>query len=363
MANVHRKTNASEIGTVLGCFSRHRQFSAILSMWKKSGLSLSSHPNRDGIKFYQEKKELLGLLGIKDQWDFLHQQSLKVYTQDHIDATLLSGWNYLFNNDFINNKLKVSTAYINSPQVTVSPATRKNIIDTLLVCTRDMDHHCNSISELEDFMHTFDLFGLKAFVEILKACRSQFQSLRSVANCSYGKNAERLYVGEFNKHTETGMHQPSVTSSKVASIPTKSQQNWFIEGRIDGTQSNNIMVEIKHRTGKILNVIPVHELIQVHAYMYIFGKTHIKLIQCVRTTTGTFSDTTILFFNKDFWAKIMACIAAVWDFIEELSTSFIAQECFFLLDSDQRTELMEKFFPDVPQVSEQEYQAFINPFV
>ena len=121
------------------------------------------------------------------------------------------------------------------------------------------------------------------------------------------------------------------------------------------------LVEIKHRTGKGLTQIPNYELFQVHAYMYLFEKRHMKLVQCIRREHETVSDTTIIFFNDDFWLQILQMVTNIFDFIEQMSSCKIAQECFFILEEYQKIKMMEEWFQEMPELNFEQYQKFINP--
>jgi len=53
-----------------------------------------------------------------------------------------------------------------------------------------------------------------------------------------------------------------------------------IGGKIDGVTNDGELVEVKNRQWKIFDKIPIHEMIQIHIYMYLLDKTSCQIIQC-----------------------------------------------------------------------------------
>lgn len=62
-------------------------------------------------------------------------------------------------------------------------------------------------------------------------------------------------------------------------IITISNHKIFLGGRHDGIDDNNNLIEIKNRVKGFRNTIPLYELVQLHAYMYIFDIKQATLIE------------------------------------------------------------------------------------
>jgi len=359
MTTVYLKVTASELGSLLGCFSRQRQCSSIINIWKKSRLPMMSNLNRDGMQMYHAKTQLLRNLGVKDVWDNLYKQANMVCTQEQLNMLMRAAFDCLYNSNYVRLKMSEAIQYIDSPFVTFSSNFCYTIKQIISNCVQ-LETYQEALITLEEYNVNYDMFGLKILIDLLKMCACNMQAIRSTVNCSYGKNAEILYIKEYNQNMESGMEQ-FLVETKVSPIQTKLGSNWYLEGRIDGKLPDGNLVEIKHRTGKGLSQIPIYELLQVHAYMYLFNKRYIKLVQCIRRENESVSDTTIIFFNDDFWSQIMNRITKIFDFIEQLSSCDVAQECFFLLEEHQKIKLMEQHFVEVSEISFEQYQKFINP--
>ena len=361
MAESYLKITASELGVVLGCFSRRRQFSAIIAVWKKSKLPLSVPPTSDGWRFYQEKQHILRTFGLQNMWEQLLKQAAAVSTQEQLDDLLEIGFGHLFKNDIVIKKQMQALEYLAGPLVSLTDKVHERVGAAVKMVTASIAGHHIAITELAEYYDTYELIGLKSFLDLVKNCHQTFYSLRSMTNCCYGKNAEKLYVAQYNEFMEMAIDQPTMVESTTSPFVTNGGRTWHLQGRIDGRLSNGQLIEIKHRTGKGFKQLPVYELLQLHAYMYLFGKRYMKMIQCVRRANQTVSDTTVVFYNEVFWMDIMQRITKVFEFIEQMSQTDIGQECLFLLPEEQRETLMEKHFPALPVITPEEYESFIIP--
>ena len=361
MTEARLKISASELGSVLGCFSRGRQYSSVVTLWKKSGLPQSHQSQTDGWRFYQTKQDFLRQSGAADAWAIMCQEAPRACTQEHIETLLEAGFILLFASEFVLRRQKQALEYIGGCQVSITPEIRKTVCTLILMTTAAFAKQEEAVPELTEFSDSCELIGLLPFLKVLKSGRQTFLGLRTLAHCGYGRNAEKMYVKQYNAHMEAPISQPTQTYSKDASIKTKTGFSWRVDGRLDGRLDNGQLIEIKHRTGKGFKQIPLYELMQLHAYMYIFEKKSMKIIQCVRRNTEMVSDTTVIFFNAAFWEDICKRIANVFDFIEELSRSQAGQECFFLLGEAEKEALMERMFPALKEFNQAEYNKFLEP--
>jgi len=351
--------SASEIGAVLGCFTRRCQYAAIVKLWKKTKLGITHQPN-EFLQFYQNRQYLLKSLNVENAWNAIYSKLSIVTTQEQIESVLQRGLQCLLNNEVMREHIRNAMSYVNS-SLMKQDHLKQYITDLLTNHIKHNQHFFETISDLDDNATSYNLWGLRPVIDVFKACSELLKSLTSATNCAYGRNGEQLYVSAYNESMDAAMVQPRDTQRRKSPHSTHDGRDWHIDGRVDGYHPNKQLVEIKHRVGVGFHRIPVYELIQIHAYMFILDRSHIKLIQCIRRAAGTVEDTTIVFYNDDFWQTIMRKITVVFNFIETLSSQPVGQDCFFLLPEDKKCALLEKHFPSLPEISEEEYKQFIDP--
>jgi hypothetical protein len=330
--------NASEIGSLLGCFSRLQQFETLLKVWKKSGLAHPGESLRQGSNWqsYKLRRDLLASLGVQEEMKLLFQRAEHVVHQDQIGGIVHRGFELLFQNGVV--QAEIAKAVHGSPP---------DVTERLMGLS-SFAHYEASTSYLEGAGFNHPVLG------VVLACQSELRSLRTALNCAYGKNAEALYIKEFAELMETAVTQPRTLMTRRVLGGQGS-----MDGRVDGYLDNGDLIEIKHRTGRGLARIPVYELIQVHCYMYICRKSHIKVVQCVRTTRATVSDTTVVYFSEVFWDKIMAGLARIIAFVSGFMDSGLL--ALRLLDAEGKKELMIRALPETPTVTEEEYAEMTTP--
>lgn len=357
------KVSASELGTLLGCFGPQRQFSSIVSVWKKSGLVIDRFQIRkNNLHSYNHRNSILTQLHIKAEYHSLLSLSSEVKSQVQVAEVLGKGFQLLFQNSVVSSKISHGLLYLNGPSLTISERIRKETCDILGSFQRSSEDLSEKLQFLDDIIRDFNLFGLQNVLTTIKNCYGIWVGLRSNTNCSYGRNAESIYIRQYNNHMENEILQSTkVERATVSDAPTSEGRDWHLEGRLDGKLRNGHLIEIKHRVGKGLAQIPIYELLQLHAYMYITSQSQIKLIQVVRVSeTQTLEDSTVVFFNHEFWSIVKLKVAKIFSFIESLSVSKIAQQCFFLLNDTQKEDLIRYNFEPLDEISEEEYQKFIT---
>lgn len=102
-------------------------------------------------------------------------------------------------------------------------------------------------------------------------------------------------------------------TSKIPIITTQHGIKVYIGGRHDGIDQNGNLIEIKNRMKRFLGV-PKYELVQIHAYMFIFQKTRATIIE---NYLGDVQEH-IVEFDDEFWKSVKSELALFIDKLESL---------------------------------------------
>ena len=78
-----------------------------------------------------------------------------------------------------------------------------------------------------------------------------------------------------------------------------------IGGKVDGFSATGELVEVKNRQRKILQYIPLHERVQMHAYMFLTGTTECTLVQ----TCGDDTQSTAVPLDEFLWQNVQEHLA------------------------------------------------------
>lgn len=73
-----------------------------------------------------------------------------------------------------------------------------------------------------------------------------------------------------------------------------------IGGKVDGLTDTGELVEVKNRQKRLLDFVPLHERVQMHAYMFLTSKVECTLVQ----TCGDRSKSTPVFWDQNLWSRV-----------------------------------------------------------
>jgi hypothetical protein len=172
-------------------------------------------------------------------------------------------------------------------------------------------------------------------------CRSLCKSLVSRAQRAYGRNNERRFVSNFNSCAEPAKQIHS-QQQDVFQYLSDDRKTCAIVGKIDGFMGSDL-IEIKHRTDLLRHELPVHELMQVHAYMFATGKQSCTVIQCVRRLEMEATDMMHVRFDPQFWSSLLQRIQRVVGFADQLSASPLTWDSFKSCSLEEKTRLMDTY--------------------
>jgi hypothetical protein len=100
-----------------------------------------------------------------------------------------------------------------------------------------------------------------------------------------------------------------------------------VGGKVDGLSATGELVEVKNRQRKILQYIPLHERVQMHAYMFLTGTKECTLVQ----TCGDDTQSTAVPLDEALWRNVQEQLTA---FDRKLGEVMCCQERQRLLLSD-----------------------------
>jgi hypothetical protein len=321
---------ASKIASLCGQFGPYVQFDAICDVIRRSEYKHLLLPDRNPYvqtfkesSCYDAQQVYLTKSCIRPSWEILKTEAQSCSTQQHIQGVMLRCMRLLFHNTFMETYL----------------ADQSNIYPLLWPLVIGVVEHPGP-ETLESLRH--EVLSVPAALVLLQTLESAvqlFSYVKRLARISYGTLGERAYVRQFNEHADTSrqIHGAQRNLCKISDTSPP----WGLYGRIDG-QIGNTMVEIKHRTER-LGDIPVYDIIQVHAYMYMSNANHMKLIECVRSNDGLVSTDTMIFFHTVFWDAIMHKLTGIITFIDSLISSDIAWDSFVRCNPTYRHDILLKY--------------------
>ncbi len=154
------------------------------------------------------------------------------------------------------------------------------------------------------------------------------KNLVSLTNTNFGisheKNAIDVYMSQEKKNIIT-------TNNFVKKILNqKSEEVWYIGGRIDGITDDNILIEVKNRIYKLFYTMREYERPQIQAYLQILGLEKGHLVECIKKRDGTQINIVEEKIDHEYWEE----------FLMPRIMIFIKLFRFFLKDINLKTVLL-----------------------
>jgi hypothetical protein len=102
-------------------------------------------------------------------------------------------------------------------------------------------------------------------------------------------------------------------------------------------------VEIKCRTSALYEQAPIHDKIQIHAYLFLTGLDEAVLMQCIQPEEGVFfAKETLVPFEPLFWQDIERRLVRCLALVQQLHQQPLARDCFVLLSDEARAEILKQ---------------------
>jgi hypothetical protein len=324
--------SASGAGNLLGFFGVNSQVRSLYYLLRKHKTLIVDDNDDDDEKTGTSIKTFLLKSNILQKWAHLKTVATNCATQEDVCKIEQASLNLLFHSNqhflqaYQHTKAVMERDYTEEWKVTVNVL--HEVINTGSYNAYDRLEGLKfnaSFDELVCFLYD----GIRLNGGIMKTART-----------SYGKHAETNFIRIFNEVSDVPIL--FCQQSGLKEIGSINGHVWALDGIIDGFQNDDI-VEIKHRSKKLSEDIPAHDYLQLHCYMYVFGKKSSKLFQCVKTSEGFISHSSTVLFCNEYWQDIMQRFEKLIDFASKLITNDLAWDTFSSCDARNKKKILEKY--------------------
>jgi hypothetical protein len=357
------KLCATDLSALVGLHGPQKQFGIFSRLWTRfhggEGKQASSTTGGNWGRVTIRRH------GLEEKWLALRKRALACHTLEAVQSVRTDTMALLFRD---NGQLETESELLG----------RRIQSDRSFLCARVRDciAQLPTASASEIRQSSAQLIELQAerpagaavaeFIRTVHALTGMAIHLETLSRCSYGKHAEAYFCRQLEESIQgeakwnprgSKAYAGFASASSFASsgVQTRSRTRkrkqkqpparWVLEGRVDGFLPGGKLVEIKHRVYGIQERIPASELVQLHAYMQIYGKESIKLAQCVRTSEEKLlSVCSVVTFHAGFWKSVMERVDAMLTLVE-MSGGPVTGACLALLDGKARAALMRRLLP------------------
>lgn len=323
---------ASDLGSLFGCFGPHAQYRTFCKIWGHSTFKATCQFTQAGsMEWWQQERSLLERLGIASLWQQLLSQADCCDTQEQLRDLEDQAFTALFQSDAVKELITPLSA---EAQIRVLALVDAHDVAHIKALTGTFSRNAKEEGLLRENILE------EQIMQLLGHCASLWSTLKSRAGRNYGIRGEKRFKALYNiVHA-----RPLEVDTKTHSVALSQEfcpesTSCSLEARIDGLRDGNI-VEIKHRTGRLCDELPVYDRFQLHTYMFVLQKAHILAVECVQTTLGTFCKETRVEFDQAFWHGVLLRLKRCLEFIKELHTNQLAREFFFLLEETSRATVI-----------------------
>mgnify|MGYP001484589046 CR=1 FL=1 len=131
-----------------------------------------------------------------------------------------------------------------------------------------------------------------------------YPAFNSMAPCILSKETTMNSLSnEKNVHTYLKNNNYKYKKcNKVKYANFDNYDSWHLSGIPDGISYDNDIIEIKNRRKTISCIVPLDELAQIHAYMYIMKSNNTIFLQSVKTFNSKYCITRMdIHWDQKFW--------------------------------------------------------------
>ena len=118
---------------------------------------------------------------------------------------------------------------------------------------------------------------------------------------SFGNKEEDVVRETYCKDRKVNFTKNNNFTVSNRPVTTINGYKVYIGGKHDGENENGDFIEIKNRMNRFMDEIPLYELVQVHAYMFIHGKKKCLLIENFKGNTREHD----IKFDDVLWGKMI----------------------------------------------------------
>jgi len=320
--------SASAVSGLLGCFGTYRQYSALRKLTDAHLPPLGTTGSLHG--------EHVNFLEIGREWEQLHRSINTCQWQSEIVDISENGFKLLFWNKRMDNHIRSSN---------LQDEDLVQLLQDVIRCPQNHNKHMRRLRELKSRLPQ-DLF---ARLELSSMC---YRYVHSSVCKRYGIQGETALIDAYNRVHDSPIVKVPHRFKKQIELPG-GRHTIMLTGQIDGMQEN-VVIEIKHRSSKIFQTLPVYELVQLHVYMFLTGTKRCKMLQAVRVPQTSYVEQTLVRFSSTFWNRLLEGLAQAVDFLDNLDASEFTRACFCALPEASKFEMLQKYIPEL-QMTPGEY--------
>jgi hypothetical protein len=168
------------------------------------------------------------------------------------------------------------------------------------------------VCDLEKCLNTTDvktMTNIKA--AILKKCDEKVKTpkdrqlikecVSNMANTNFGTKHENSAVIEYQN--QTGDTVNMIDKFLKKSLYKTKTNIWYIGGRVDGLNDDNVVIEIKNRVNKLFYNLRDYEKVQTYAYMYILETSKAKLVESYKQKNNITINIIDVDYDETFWTS------------------------------------------------------------
>ena len=169
------------------------------------------------------------------------------------------------------------------------------------------ENNINIKEKMKECLSSSDIVSMnKSKKEIMK----QFDSIpekdrKLVQDCI----KEKTNTNFGTRHENTGIQKyMNDYNDKVKKVDTffkrhiiKTDNNWFIGGKIDGINEDSILIEVKNRMNRLFYKLRDYEKVQIYAYMYILELEKARLVECYKKKGSCDINVIDINYEQEYW--------------------------------------------------------------
>jgi len=161
--------------------------------------------------------------------------------------------------------------------------------------------------KLKECLESGDVEGMtKTKREILKKLdsvpmkdRQQIKDcIKEKTNTNFGTRHENSGISRYiEEHGDTVKKVETFFKKQVL----KNKYEWYIGGKIDGINQDNVIIEVKNRMNRLFYTLRGYEKVQVFSYLYILELENARLVECYKKKDNCDINVIDIEFDQDYW--------------------------------------------------------------
>lgn len=198
--------------------------------------------------------------------------------------------------------------YVSSDEVAIEkiskmPQFEKELVLETIKDTVEPSTVVDNVDNTDDVVDDVDAIRLK-----LEKIKTNINIDKDVCNyvqkqlyTSFGNREEEVVRDSYSESTKVNYSKNNNFLVSDKPLTVINGHKVYLGGKHDGENENGDFIEIKNRMNRFMGEIPLYEIVQVHAYMFIHGKKKCSLIEHFKGQTRVH----IINFDDVLWGEII----------------------------------------------------------